>query len=747
MSEAAKFKAFLSYSRKDEDAVRRLHRRLEGYDIPSALRISGQRRLGRFFRDKDELGAASELGTELKEKIASAEWLIICCSPHSAASQWVNTEVDSYIATHGNQRVLAVILDGEPRDVFPPSLREREPLAADFRKTGDGEELGFLKLVAGLLGADLGEVRDRQAAAERARTRHRAMLASVFGVLAITASVLAIVAVQQRERAEAMTLEAIDIGAGIVAEADTLSMRFGVPTSAVEQLLGFANARFDRLFDREVTSPELTRQRAAVHVQFAELYLRTGNSAKARAEAEAALRAYTRLRDTSSLGFARALLVMGQVENEQGHDAEARRYTQRGIETARALSANADDDNESARYLGAGLQRLGEIHMSEGRPAEALPLFTEAAALFGDIYERHPTDDGIASMVTMLDWRGSAEAATGDYAAANISFEAAIRAARIMVEADPESLAARSSLGNSLLKLGQTFASQNNHQAARAPMEESLAIARALVASDPDDATFQNDLALRLVLTADVLLQLGETSGGMTNEAIVMARTLVRNDPNNTQTKETLARMLALRGARRGDVGDNAGARTDWREVVQLRRGLRAADPNRSASTADLAYALEMVGDTSASLRDAPTMLNVYGEAVGLRRTLLASAPRDAVAQASLASVLHALGLTRKFSNDSAGAREALGEAARMRLALHNANRNDAALAFSAVDTLQQLALVQAEVDGAATTRSFEQARNILRSLVAAHPGDARYAESLQRTEDVLATIAAGAPQ
>lgn len=751
MSQSAKFKAFLSYSRKDEEAVRRLHRRLENYEIPRALRGGGPARLGRFFRDKDELGAASELGAELKDKIASAEWLIICCSPASAASQWVNTEIDSFIATHGHGRVLAVILDGEPHEVFPPSLRAREPLAADFRKIGDGDDLGFLKLVAGLLGADLGELRDRQAAAERVRTRNRAILAGVFGALAVAASVSAVIAVQQRDRAEAMTLEAIDIGAGVLAQADALSQRFGVPTSALEELLGFADERFDRLFERDVQSPELTRQRATVQVQFAELYLRTGDSARAREEAMGALAAFERFPEGSlrTLDYVRALSAVGQAEASQGRDGEAVAYTGRAVDAARAMLQDIPDGRLARIWLGGSLQRLGQLHMRAERAEAAAPLFAEAIPLLQYVHDQTPDDDtSVTNLITAIDWLGSAQALSGDRTEALATFTRAAELSRAWLAREPESLAARSTLGNSLMKLGQTQADQQNYAAARAPLEESVTIARTLAASDPDDAVFQNALALRLILTANVLTSLGQAPRGMMDEAIAMARTQARNDPTNIDTKETLARMLAVRAARRQGAGDNAGARADWRDIVQLRRDLRVAAPaNAPTPAANLAYALEMIGDTSAELRDLPAMLTAYGEAVPLRRTVLRATPQDASARASLAGVLHALGLSKKFDGDSTGAREALGEAARLRVALAHANRNDTAIAFAAADSLQQLALLQAETDGAATKRSFEQARDILRRLVAEHPEDARYADSLRRTEDVLQTIAEGTQQ
>lgn len=748
MSQSPKFKAFLSYSRKDEEAVRRLHRRLEGYEIPRALRGGGPARLGRFFRDKDELGAASELGAELQDKIAAAEWLIVCCSPASAASQWVNTELDAFIATHGANRVLAVVLDGEPHEVFPPSLRAREPLAADFRKTADGEDLGFLKLVSGLLGVDLGELRDRQAAAERARTRNRAVLAGVFAVLAVAASVSAAVAVQQRDRAEAMTLEAINIGAGVLAQADGLSQRFGVPTSALEELLGFAEERFDRLFDQNVQSPELARQRATVQVQFAELYLRTGDSAQAKAQAVAALAAFERFEELRTLDYVRALSVVGQAEAAQGRETEALAYAERAVGASRAMLEDIPDAILGRIWLGGSLQRLGALHMDAERPDQALPLFVEAVPLLQYVHERAPDSDAsTVALVTVTDWLGSAQAATGDRDAARATFERSATLARTALERDPENLGARTVLGNSLMKYGQTLADSGDPAAARAPLEESVAIARALVASDPDDADFRNALSLRLILTANVLTSLGQAPRGMVDEAIGMARTQVRADPANVDSKETLARMLAVRAARLGDAGDNAGARAGWREIVQLRRDIRAAAPaNAPRPAADLAYALEMVGDTSAGLRDLPAMLAAYNEALPLRRTALAAAPQDRTARASLAGVLHALGLTKKFNADSAGALAALNEAARLRVALANANRADAAIAFQAVDSLQQLAVVQAESNGDAARASFEQARDILRRLVAAHPDDARYADSLRRTEEVLQAWSAPPP-
>jgi tetratricopeptide (TPR) repeat protein len=606
--------------------------------------------------------------------------------------------------------------------------------------------LGLLKLVAGVLGVDLGELRDRQAAAERARTRNRAILAGLFAILSVFASVSAAVAVQQRDRAEDMAREAIDIGAGVVSKTDELSRRYGVPTSALADMLDFAKQRFDRLFEKGVKSAELERQRAGLLVQFAELYGRVGDSARQRQAAQAALEMFERFPPAQlrTLDYVRALAAASQAELAQGREAEALDYAKRAVTAARALRADIPDGRLGRIWLAGALQRLGEIHMRGGRSREALPLFAEAAPLLEQVQAQTPNDtDAVTNLLADLDWLGGAQAATGDIYSAKNTFARTIAAARAWTARDPDSLSARSTLGTSLMKLGQTLADAQDYADARAPFEESIAIARALAASDPNDADFQRQLSLRLILTADVLDHLGVSSQSLQTEAIAMARAQVQRDPTNADNKNTLARMLAVRAARLSDAGDSAQARAQWREIVALRRAMRAEPARRTpASATDLAYALEMIGDSSAALRDLPSMLTAYGEAVSLRREALAPTPDSKTARAALAATLHALGLSKKFNDDGPGALAVLSEAARIRTALAAADHADADIAFQAADSLQQLALVQAATDGAATRRSFESAKTLLERLTAAYPDNARYADSLARTNDVLATMA-----
>jgi tetratricopeptide (TPR) repeat protein len=208
----ARYWAFISYSHKDAAFGRRLHRRLEGYAIPR--RLVGQpaswgtvpRKLAPIFRDRDELSAAHDLTMEVRAALKASRSLIVICSPAAAASQWVAREVEVFRELHPDRPVLAAIRDGEPSDCFPPLLRQAradgtltEPLAADFRSEGDGERLGLLKLVSGVLGISLDALIQRDA--HRRMQRVTAVTAGALAAM-LAMGVLTAFAINARHEAE-----------------------------------------------------------------------------------------------------------------------------------------------------------------------------------------------------------------------------------------------------------------------------------------------------------------------------------------------------------------------------------------------------------------------------------------------------------------------------------------------------------------------------------------------------------------
>lgn len=190
MSDEFKYWAFISYSHQDKAWGDWLHKTLETYRVPRRLVGRASRdgvvpkRLYPIFRDREELPTSSDLGENINQALRQARYLVVICSPSAAVSRWVNEEVKAFKALGREDRILCLIVDGEPNasdkpgsgllECFPEALRfevdargkltaERtEPIAADARAGKDGKVNARLKILAGLLGVGFDELKQRE---------------------------------------------------------------------------------------------------------------------------------------------------------------------------------------------------------------------------------------------------------------------------------------------------------------------------------------------------------------------------------------------------------------------------------------------------------------------------------------------------------------------------------------------------------------------------------------------------------
>jgi tetratricopeptide (TPR) repeat protein len=222
-----RYKAFISYSHQDERWAAWLQRALESYHLPRKL-VGGPGRHGEIparinpvFRDREDLSAAGDLNGRIIRALENSDSIIVICSPFSAQSRWVNEEIRQFIAMGKGDRVYCLIVDGDPQaetgegGCFPPALFEQqsmEPLAADSRKWADGKRLAMLKIVSGILGIRLDDLRQR----DLQRQRKIRLVSGLAIVAALSLAIFSIVSEvsrqNEREKAEQMAGFIVDLG-------------------------------------------------------------------------------------------------------------------------------------------------------------------------------------------------------------------------------------------------------------------------------------------------------------------------------------------------------------------------------------------------------------------------------------------------------------------------------------------------------------------------------------------------------
>ena len=210
-----------------------LYGELERFRVPHALQ--GQltangvvpKRLTPIFRDEHELAAADDLGDEIRSALQSSQFLVVLCSPNAAMSRWTNAEIEAFKRIRPEGCILAAIVAGEPfasdlpgrkeEECLPAALRQKydrrgrptgkraEPLAADLRGNDEQRRIGFLKLVAGMLGVGLDDLVQRETT--RRQRRLAWLAAASLGGMAVT-STLAVTAIQARNEAREQRREA-----------------------------------------------------------------------------------------------------------------------------------------------------------------------------------------------------------------------------------------------------------------------------------------------------------------------------------------------------------------------------------------------------------------------------------------------------------------------------------------------------------------------------------------------------------
>lgn len=219
-----KYDAFISYSHAADGTLAPalqsgLHRLAKPWYALRAVRV---------YRDQTNLAAAPALWPSIERALAQSRYLILMASPEAARSRWVAKELDWWLAHRDARHLLIVQSAGElawneaagdfdwtVTDALPRAVAGRfadEPKHVDLRWAHAQVRLSLeqpsfraavLDLAAAIRGIDK-DLLDGEDVRQLGRTRWLARSAVAgLATLALTASIAALLAVQQRQQAQA----------------------------------------------------------------------------------------------------------------------------------------------------------------------------------------------------------------------------------------------------------------------------------------------------------------------------------------------------------------------------------------------------------------------------------------------------------------------------------------------------------------------------------------------------------------
>ncbi|MBQ7402725.1 MAG: toll/interleukin-1 receptor domain-containing protein [Lentisphaeria bacterium] len=198
-----KYYAFISYSRKNSRAAAFLHRGFERFRFPAKIVRKenlppDKKYMKPIFRDKRDLEVSEKSFQEnLNSAIEFSHYLVVLCSPEAAVSEWVQKEIEFFLATHDNrlELIVPVVLSGIPgsndeQECLPEPLRKNEFISRNLpRMTPDEGETekvswgnGLIQAISYMLGIKKGSVKS-VFDAEQIRFYKRSSMAAIFALM------------------------------------------------------------------------------------------------------------------------------------------------------------------------------------------------------------------------------------------------------------------------------------------------------------------------------------------------------------------------------------------------------------------------------------------------------------------------------------------------------------------------------------------------------------------------------------
>ena len=557
-----RYRAFIAYSHRDKRWAAWLHRRLEFYRVPHRLvgreTAAGliERRLTPIFRDREELATANDLDGKITQALENSDNLIVVCSPSAARSKWVNEEIRRFRSMGRGARIFCFVVDGQPsaggggseeRDVlFPATLCGQgsgeqasgpgpvEPLAADVRPGQDGRGLALMKLIAGLLGVGLDELRRREL---QRRNRRWAAVATLALVVMAATSLLALEATEQRSiaehrRAQAESLVSFMLG-NLRSELQPIG-RLDLLDMVGKRVLSYYASQ--KLSSMDAGSLE---RRARALDMVGGVYEQRGNldaalSAYRRAEAATAQLLAKDPDDPERIyAHAQSVFYLAAIAHERGDLAQAEAGFRRYYKLAQRLVKIDPDNSKWHSEFTYATGDLGILLLSEKKYRAAAGVLRKGVAMFSERAGKFPHDaDKKLDLANMRAWFADSEEYQGHFKEARRQRLMQLAIYRKLLKADPDNSGMQYLLATCYRALANYAIDRGDLKNAEARIKAVIDVSNSLVIRDITNTDWQESNAAGWVALGEGLYARHEFSAAQkaADKAGQIARELLAKD-------------------------------------------------------------------------------------------------------------------------------------------------------------------------------------------------------------------------
>ncbi|MEC5127985.1 toll/interleukin-1 receptor domain-containing protein [Verrucomicrobiales bacterium BCK34] len=693
MKEKREYWTFVSYRHLDNHEHGRewatwIAREIETYEVPPELvGTKGERgdeipeRIYPVFRDEDELSADDDLSSPIYEALRNSKTVVVICSPQSVTSRYVGNEISYFKSLGRSERVLAMMIEGEPHDTggrecFPTELKhpvnesgeidltiDVEPVAADFRLLDGSQgwtskhecfkrlpdkttakkylercELAKLKIIAGILGVPLGVLveRDKTYQLEQAKRKARIFTAvsaamGVLAVLAVAGGVIAWLKAGEaaRERDSAQKSEKVALQARGTAEDLIGKMLFDLG-GKLEPI-----GRLDILEDVSLA---------------AESYFTDLPSDQVDADSE-------RNRSVMLDSRARILKASGNL------DAALERYRE-SLDLVKRLTTENPGNLVLESDVVLGLKNVADILINQDRTAEAITLYEEAAARLTALTDEHLGEEDanglllsllgesgdeakvkareffrtrpeIAGLMetsaVLMERLGKAAITKGDFAGAKDYLGNAVEIQKALSTAAPDSRQILESLASGYNALGNLAVNMRNSAEAGEHFQNLIDLAKRELVREPDNVLWKEKLAGGLERLSYVASEQGDNArfSQLASEALSIWQAIAEADPGNTIRQRNLYVGLTKSAFAEKANGNPEASLKQFMKAGEISAALVELDPTNMLWRQDRAFNLASQANSHQNAGNQKLALEKTLEGITHQRIVTASAPEN----------------------------------------------------------------------------------------------------------------------